>query len=63
MDEDLREKLKELSKNVQDVGRMIGSTKSTIETLTVMSECLEKDKDSLDTYIRIQKDRYLASQE
>jgi prefoldin subunit 5 len=59
MDEDIREHLKELDNHLQAVARQIGSTKSTIQSLTAMSDCLKDAKTTLDTYIRIQKDRYM----
>lgn len=58
MDEDIRSNLAELGKHIADVGRMIASKKSTIESMKTMSEALSLGKVTLDTYIRIQQDRY-----
>ncbi len=58
MDDDIRDELLVISKQVQGVGRMIGSTKISLVKLTTLSECLEIHRDILETYIRIQTDRY-----
>jgi len=57
MDDEIRENLKEVSKQVQGVGRMIGSNKTGLERLTSMSDCLGMHKETLDIYIRILKDK------
>ncbi len=58
MDDDIRENLKELGKHIHDVGRQISSTKSSIQSLTAMEECLSDAAETLATYLRIQKDRF-----
>ncbi len=45
MDDDIRENLKELGKHIHDVGRQISSTKSSIQSLTAMEECLSDAAD------------------
>jgi hypothetical protein len=57
MDEDIRLELKELSRKMQDVGRFIGSNKRTLEELESMSKVLKMHRQTLDTYIRVQKMR------
>jgi hypothetical protein len=58
MDDDIRENLKELGKHIEAVGRQVASTKSDVTGLTAMSECLSRASETVDTYVRIQKDRY-----
>lgn len=58
MDDDLRELLKEIGTNLQDVARQVASTKSSMESIRDMRDCLRVSADTLDTYLRIQKDRY-----
>jgi hypothetical protein len=57
VDEDIREDLKDLSKHVQSIGRIIGSETSGITNLTAMSNCLRDAKQTLDAYIKIQQER------
>lgn len=57
MDEDIRENLKEIEKHIHDVGRMIGSTKSTVQSIAVMKECLESSAENLGRYINVQRMR------
>ena len=59
MDEDIRDNLKELSKHIEDVARQVGSTKIDVTGLTEMSETLRLNADTVETYVRIQKDRYI----
>jgi hypothetical protein len=58
MDDDLRTELKDVGRHVQDIGRMIASTKSSMQTITAMQTCLTEAAETLDTYLRIQKERY-----
>ncbi len=57
MNDEIRENLKEVSNQVQGVGRMIGSNKTGLETLISMSKCLATHKETLDVYIDILKDK------
>lgn len=59
MDDDIKEHLKELQRHIEDIARQVGSTKSNLTSIMSMSECLRTSADTLDTYVRIQKDRYL----
>jgi hypothetical protein len=59
MDEDIQEDLKPISKNVQDIGRMIGSPKTDVRTLEDLSGALKLSAETLAAYVRIQKNRYL----
>ena len=59
MDADLKERLKELSRNVTAVGRMIGSTRLNLSQAIELKEILDMSSETLDTYIRIQTERYL----
>jgi hypothetical protein len=58
MDDDIRANLKELGDHLTAVARQISSTKSNLEGMTAMSETLALAKDTLDTYIHMQADRY-----
>ena len=58
MDEDIRLGLKETSKNVQDIGRMIGSTKVDIYDLEELARTLRISANTVDTWVRTQKLRY-----
>ncbi len=55
MNDEIRGNLKEVSKQVQGVGRMIGSNKTDRDILISMSKCLALHKETLDTYIDILK--------
>ncbi len=57
MDEDIMAELKDFSKHIQGVGRMIGSTKITTQKLIAMKECLSTGSETLDIYLEIQKNR------
>lgn len=57
MDDDIRNELKEVGRHVQDVGRMIASTKSSMQTIEAMKECLHDAAKTLRTYMDIQKER------
>jgi ribosome biogenesis protein Nip4 len=57
VDEDIREDLSEISKNVQAVGRMIGSKRVKQEDFKTLSECLRAYAKLLDQYNRILKNR------
>lgn len=58
MDDDIREELKELGKHLQDVARQVASTKSSVQSITAMRECLTMAAKALDHYLEIQKMRY-----
>lgn len=57
MDEDIRERLKELSEHIQAVARQIGSTKIDIQGLMAMRDTLRMNADTVDTYVGILKMR------
>jgi transcriptional regulator len=58
MDDDIRENLKELGQHVHSIARQLESTKSNMDTIKAMSECLDGAKKTVDIYIKIQKDRW-----
>ena len=58
MDDDIRAELKEVGKWLRDVGNMVGSTKSNMESITAMRNCLVDGQTILETYLRIQIERY-----
>ena len=58
MDSDIRENLKEVGKHLEDVGRQVASTKSSMESITAMRDCLTDAAKTLDIYLSIQKNRY-----
>lgn len=58
MDSDIRENLKEVGKHLEDVGRQVASTKSSMESITAMRDTLILNAETLDTYLNIQKERY-----
>lgn len=58
MDEDIKENLKEVASWLRAVANQIGSTKSSVESITAMRDCLSDGKEILSTYLRIQHSRY-----
>jgi hypothetical protein len=57
MDSDIRENLKEVGKHLEDVGRQVASTKSNMESITAMRDCLIDAANTLDIYLSIQRMR------
>lgn len=60
MDEDIQQELLILSQEVQAVGRCIGSKKLDLVGLVDLKNALTSHKKTLETYIKIQRDRYVA---
>jgi hypothetical protein len=58
VDDDIRELLKEIGDHLQNVARQVASKKSNRESIEAMRDCLRESADTLDTYLRIQKERY-----
>lgn len=58
MDEDIRENLKELGKHLQAVARQIASTKSSMESIELMRDCLLDSAETLEVYLSVQKNRH-----
>lgn len=58
MDSDIREHLKEVANHLRAVANQVASTKSSMESITAMRECLLDGAKTLDIYLNIQKKRY-----
>lgn len=58
MDDDIRENLKEVGKHLEDIGRQVASTKSSMASIVAMRDSLGYAVNTLDTYLEIQKIRY-----
>lgn len=59
-DEEVRENLQEISKNVQSVGRFIGGKRLTVDNMTEMGSCLRTYADLIDKYHRYLKTKTSA---
>jgi len=58
MDDDIRERLKEVGRNINAIGNQVSSTKSNVTSLKAMVDILKVSTETLETYIRIQLFRY-----
>lgn len=59
MNEDIQKELLIISKEVQDAGRKIGSTKIDIDDLQTLADALELHRKTLLIYIKMEKARML----
>jgi hypothetical protein len=59
MDSDIRENLKEVGKHLHSVANQVASTKSSMESIAAMRDCLADASNTLDTYLKIQAERYI----
>ncbi len=58
MDDDIRENLQEVGKWLEAVSRQISSKKSSMESISAMRDCCLDGARILETYLRIQRNRY-----
>lgn len=58
MDDDIRQQLQTVAKNLHAVANQVASTKSNMESIAAMGEILAIHKQTLDTLIRVQLHRY-----
>jgi hypothetical protein len=58
MDSDIRTELKDVGKHLHSIANQVSSTKSSMESIAAMRDCLCEAAKTLDIYLKIQKNRY-----